>query len=124
MRKNKPREMPKTKRTKIDGRMKKLFRKRARNYNSDEENGNEEEKEDEDKDVDFTEGDEEEEEDQDNLEARGAREDGDEGFSGDEEGGEIMPGITKFAEGCRAFRVAFKSIVKKAVLHDSVLVSQ
>ncbi|KAF2288993.1 hypothetical protein GH714_023542 [Hevea brasiliensis] len=33
---------------------------------------------------------------------------------------EIQPGITKFSEGCRAFRIAFKSIMKKSVSDDSL----
>lgn len=35
-----------------------------------------------------------------------------------EEGDEIQPGITKFAEGCRAFRTAFLKIMKKNVPVD------
>ncbi|PON33767.1 Rrp15p protein [Parasponia andersonii] len=46
----------------------------------------------------------------------------DDGFSGDEDEGdsEIQPGITKFTEGCRAFRMAFKSIIKKSVQDDGL----
>ncbi|CAK8579028.1 unnamed protein product [Lathyrus sativus] len=41
-------------------------------------------------------------------------------FSEDEgeDGDEIQPGITKFAEGCKAFKMAFKSIIKKSVSDD------
>ncbi|KAK4746592.1 hypothetical protein SAY87_025629 [Trapa incisa] len=36
----------------------------------------------------------------------------------DDEDIEVLPAVTKFAEGCRAFRVAFKSIIKKNALDD------
>ncbi|KAM1358862.1 hypothetical protein ACFX15_045076 [Malus domestica] len=44
----------------------------------------------------------------------------DDGFSDDEEHGEFLPGIMKFSEGCKAFRLAFKSIIKKSVSQDAV----
>ncbi|PON52677.1 Rrp15p protein [Parasponia andersonii] len=99
---------------KIDGKMKKLFRKRARDYNSDEEeeeSGPDKEAEEDKEEHSGGYSSEEEEE-----------EDGkfDDGFLGDEEDGEIQPGITKFTEGCRAFRMAFKSITKKSVQDDGL----
>ncbi|KAK4756457.1 hypothetical protein SAY87_006584 [Trapa incisa] len=36
----------------------------------------------------------------------------------DDENIEVLPTVTKFAEGCRAFRIAFKSIIKKSALDD------
>lgn len=106
-------------RIKIDRRMKKLFRKRARDYNSDDD-------EDEGDDggyavatkgenavpiikevaLDGKDSSEEEEDHQDIDEANEISED---------EEGEIQPGITKLTEGCRAFRLAFKKIIKKNV---------
>ncbi|PON81540.1 hypothetical protein TorRG33x02_226630 [Trema orientale] len=103
------------------GRKKKKPERRAREYNSDEEedesgpeNGTEEHKEE------LRGGYSSEEaertqkgQDDENL---------DDGFSGDdeEEDGEIQPGITKFTEGCRAFRMAFKSITKKSIQDDGL----
>ncbi|KAA8526642.1 hypothetical protein F0562_008155 [Nyssa sinensis] len=80
---------------KIDKKMKKLFRKRARDYTSDDEEEPAPDDEGEDHQV---LGEENE-------------------ISEDEEGG-IQPGITKFTEGCKAFRMAFKKITKKNVSDD------
>ncbi|XP_041005977.1 RRP15-like protein [Juglans microcarpa x Juglans regia] len=99
-----------TKVKKIDIKMKKLFRKRAREYNSDDDDG------DHDnssmaviRDEDFSEEEKMEvDAELDNI------------LPDDEENGEILPGITKFAEGCRAFRLAFRSIIKKNVPDDSL----
>ncbi|XP_050381958.1 uncharacterized protein LOC126798915 [Argentina anserina] len=87
---------------KIDPKMKKLYRKRAREYDSDEE-------EDEEKESDGS----EEEGGGEEREAKEMRE-----FSDEEEEGEVQPGITKLSEGCNAFRSAFKSIIKKSVAED------
>ncbi|KAL5743027.1 hypothetical protein ACOSP7_029759 [Xanthoceras sorbifolium] len=100
---------------KINQKMRKLFRKRAKEYNSDN---------DEDENVDepttF--------EDRGDLEAEGggsSEEEGDDAdvenddFS-DGEGGEIQPGVVNFSEGSRAFKVAFKSIIKNAVAEDAL----
>ncbi|XP_050204455.1 uncharacterized protein LOC126654583 [Mercurialis annua] len=38
----------------------------------------------------------------------------------DEEHGEVLPGITKLNEGCRAFRIAFKNIMKKSVSDNTL----
>ncbi|XP_014517827.1 RRP15-like protein [Vigna radiata var. radiata] len=123
------------KKVKIDKKMKKLFRKRAREYNSDDEedeaivtaasetrrlasvtNKNNE---------------------KDGMES-GDNQSEDEGaaaplkssnknatdtndHSSDDEGdddNEIQPGITKFTEGCRAFKMAFRNIMKKSVPDD------
>lgn len=96
---------------KIDKRMKQLFRKRARQYNSDDENSEGEAKEkrikpnfkpkgnlhiNEDYDVE-------------NLERNQVS---------DDEDTDMQPGITKFTEGCRTFRVAFVKIMKKHIDDD------
>ncbi|KNA17295.1 hypothetical protein SOVF_081400 [Spinacia oleracea] len=86
--------------------MKQLYRKRARDYNSDD---------DEDKDEDelVAENDAE-------VEREGISENSDDeadpirGEDSDEEH-EVRTGITKFAEGCNAFRAAFLSIIKKQI---------
>ena len=99
---------------KFDRKMKKLFRKRARDYNSDDEELDSKKEEN-----DLIGGDpssEEEEEEKQEVNKDFEFSDGD----GDE-GGEIQPGITKFTEGCRAFRMAFKSIIKKAVNDDPLV---
>ncbi|XP_022928388.1 RRP15-like protein [Cucurbita moschata] len=110
---------------KIDRKMQKLFRKRAREYNSDDEDDdtntaaapavgdeskvsehNREEVEDEE----FSEGEEEE----------GNDVNSDAGLSEDDESGVMQPGITKFIEGCRAFRAAFRSILKKSISDETL----
>lgn len=96
---------------KIDRKMKKLFRKRARDYDSDEES--EDKGEENDGDGDSSEAAEEHENQEVNKE--------DNEFSDEDEAGEIQPGITKLTEGCRAFRMAFKSIIKKAVNDDPLV---
>lgn len=98
----------------IDNKMKKLYHKRAREYNSDDdESGPATGAEDED-----------DSENDGGYSSEEAEEYGDEGngVSDDEEDDTIQPGITKFIEGCRAFRVAFKKIIKKTV-EDVDLVS-
>ncbi|KAL3849109.1 hypothetical protein ACJIZ3_010991 [Penstemon smallii] len=105
---------------KIDKKMKKVFEKRARDYNSDDEDEDEDEaeftepkrKEEEEYEVEFSDNDEEEQEEEDGFK-RGE-------VSEDEDGG-IQPGITKFADGIKAFRLAFKKIVKKSGDDDDVL---
>ena len=115
-----------TKPKKIDRKMKKLFRKRARDYNSDEEeesapeNGPELENKDEEE---LNGGggysSEEEAGEEDGIQ-KGKDANFDDEFSDDEDG-EIQPGITKFTEGCRAFRMAFKSIIKKSIQDDGLV---
>ncbi|KAK7823470.1 hypothetical protein CFP56_035432 [Quercus suber] len=91
---------------KIDRKMKKLFRKRARDYNSD----NDE------RDVGSDGESEKEEEEVEDMDVNG-----DNGVSDDEENGEIQPGITMFLEGSRAFKMAFKSTIKKCLPEDALV---
>ncbi|THU69188.1 hypothetical protein C4D60_Mb08t11780 [Musa balbisiana] len=83
--------------------MRKLFRKRAREYHSDEEEESDEdpssEEEESDRDLDVVD---------------------DDGSGGDDEddGEGAQHGITRFVEGCRAFRVAFMKIMKKHLPDD------
>lgn len=102
---------------KIDQRMQKIFRKRARDYNSDDEDeqyspvhrSKYEHSPEKHEEFDGKSSDEEGEEPQ----SDGAHD----GMSEDEDG-EIQPGITKFTEGCNAFRLAFKKITKKNISDD------
>lgn len=88
--------------------MKKLFRKRAKAYNSDEE------EDDEDKQY----SDDEEDDDEEREEAKDdAREDYRSSDEDDARDGSHL-GITRFAEGCRAFRTAFLNIMKKHLPND------
>ncbi|CAL9094628.1 unnamed protein product [Musa textilis] len=86
--------------------MKKLFRKRAREYHSDEEDDGDVESEEE-----MSSGDEEDFD---------VRDDGSGGSEGDDEkdGRGAQHGITRFVGGCRAFRVAFMKIMKKHLPDD------
>ncbi|KAK3184574.1 hypothetical protein Dsin_031860 [Dipteronia sinensis] len=102
---------------KINPKMKKLYRKRAKEYNSDDD---EDEDEDEDEPASFKdkshlekEGGGSSEEERDNVDAEN------DGFS-DGEADEIQPGIANFSEGSRAFKTAFKSIIKNAVPEDAL----
>lgn len=111
---------------KVNKKMQKIFRKRARDYNSDD-----------DDEVDDSDGDEpitmisdkkdqrreKEDDDKSSDEDGETREDkGEDSEESEDEDGEIQPGITKFANGCKAFRKAFIKITKKSV-SDSVLVN-
>ncbi|XP_057961841.1 uncharacterized protein LOC131153513 [Malania oleifera] len=112
---------------KIDKRMRKLFRKRARDYNSDDDDESVVETREvnasflnkktvvERKSSEGEDAHDAGEEDGENGHDTG-EENGD---SGDEEN-EMQPGITKFTEGCRAFRTAFKKIIKASVSDDSL----
>ncbi|CAK8564957.1 unnamed protein product [Lathyrus sativus] len=129
------------KKVKIDQKMKKLYHKRAREYNSDDEDetaapasvrtkgvaskktrgvASFTKKKHEEEDIEGEEMSEEE------GAAGGQRTqkknvtDKKVSFSEDEgeDGDEIQPGITKFTEGCKAFKMAFKSIIKKSVSDD------
>lgn len=100
---------------KVDKKMQKLFRKRVRDYNSDDNDEEEPSPVTRDRNYqpqyknelfDGKSSDEEGEEHQN---------DGMENEASEDEDGEIQPGITKFMEGCKAFRMAFKKIVKKNV---------
>ncbi|XP_075633850.1 uncharacterized protein LOC142606371 [Castanea sativa] len=86
---------------KIDRKMKKRFRKRARDYNSD----NDE------RDVGSDGESEKEEEETEDMDVNG-----DYGVFNDEESGKIQPEITMFLEGSRAF----KSIIMRYVLEDAL----
>lgn len=112
---------------KVDRKMKKLFRKRAREYNSDDDDDEEEEaaapavgdestvslrSPEEDRDEEFPE----------DEGGEGKDVNADVELSEDDENGEIQPGITKFTEGCRAFRAAFRSILKKSVSDETLVV--
>ncbi|CAN6707928.1 unnamed protein product [Malus baccata var. baccata] len=109
---------------KFNNKMKKLFLKRAKDYNSESE---EESKQEDVKPKPL--GNNEEEpiggaasssgEESEEGGGGGGRNRGD-GVSDDEEHGEILPGIMKFSEGCNAFRLAFKSIIKKSVSLNAV----
>ncbi|KAK7397214.1 hypothetical protein VNO78_18381 [Psophocarpus tetragonolobus] len=108
------------KKVKIDKKMKKLFRKRALDYNSDEEEETTvpdtlgtrsltsiDNKRNEEDDREMRRITNKNSTDMDNL------------ISDDEEDDtEIQPGITKFTEGCRAFKMAFRNIMKKSVPDD------
>ncbi|RWW81803.1 hypothetical protein BHE74_00009768 [Ensete ventricosum] len=89
--------------------MRKLFRKRAREYHSDEEEESDEdpssEEEESDRDLDFVD------------------DDGSGGSERDDEDGRegAQHGITRFVEGCRAFRIAFMKIMKKHVPDDPLV---
>lgn len=96
---------------KIDRKMKKLFRKRARRYNSDEDDDG-----DDNNPTSVIRDEESSEEEEEQVAVNK-----DHGASDDDEIGEILPGITKFAEGCKAFRMAFRSIIKKSVPDNSLV---
>ncbi|KAI3457693.1 hypothetical protein Pfo_014356 [Paulownia fortunei] len=109
-------------RVKVDKKMKKLFQKRARDYNSGDEGEDEPlqqsgraigvnrfKKNDDEFEGGFSDDGEEENQ---GSEA--------EEVSEDENGG-IQPGITKFTEGIKAFKLAFKKIVKKSGGDEDVL---
>ncbi|KAL6999853.1 hypothetical protein U1Q18_001009 [Sarracenia purpurea var. burkii] len=101
---------------KVDKKMQKLFRRRAREYNSDDDEelypvarGGNEQSHDKNEVFDGKSSDEEQDE---------YRNDGMENQVSEDEDGEILPGVTKFTEGCNAFRMAFKKITKKNVSDD------
>ncbi|XP_075646228.1 uncharacterized protein LOC142617322 [Castanea sativa] len=102
---------------KIDRKMKKLYRKRARDYNSDGDDNDEDEEEERDVGSDGeAEKEGEEEEEEEGLDVNGDDGNSDEG----EESNRIQPGITMFVDGSRAFQMAFKSIIKKSVPEDAL----
>ena len=129
---------------KIDKKMKKLFRKRAREYNSDDDDDDDNDEENEagvpatmgtrslasitNKNVE-DEIDSEEPSEHEGATGRGQKmwnknvSDADNHISEDEgeDDGEIQPGITKFTVGCRAFKMAFRNIIKKSVSDDSLV---
>ncbi|KAK3017269.1 hypothetical protein RJ639_007381 [Escallonia herrerae] len=121
---------------KMDPRMKKLFRKRARDYNSDDEEDEQREleaapvirrQEKERSREKVRHGKEQTHEEDKVFDEKSSDEEGedyDEGVAGEEnevsedEDSEMQPGITRFAEGCKAFRMAFKKITKKSGSDD------
>ncbi|XP_077233648.1 rrp15p protein [Tasmannia lanceolata] len=89
--------------------MRKLFEKRAKEYNSDEDESGPE-----DGDPNGSTGNSSEDEGVKDLDAQ-------EDMGGSEDEGDgIQHGITKFTDGCRAFRMAFKKIMKKNVSSDAL----
>ncbi|KAL0403724.1 UNVERIFIED_CONTAM: hypothetical protein Sradi_2013200 [Sesamum radiatum] len=108
---------------KVDKSMRKLFQKRARDYNSDEEGEDEQlqqsapstgvakfKKSDDEFEGEFLDDGEEENQ---GIEEDEVLEDEDCG---------IQPGITKFTEGIKAFKLTFKKVVKKSGGDEDVLV--
>lgn len=111
---------------KIDWKMKKMLQKKARDYNSDDDDENDNKEDSGEKlkvgnseNVDEFEA----EESSDNEDA--GEENSDEGNEvSEDEAGDVQPGIMRFLEGSKAFRLAFKKITKKTTsTDDDVLVS-
>ncbi|CAN1791902.1 RRP15-like protein, partial [Linum perenne] len=102
---------------KIDPKLKKFLRKKARDYNSDsdeEDDGDYMEEKRGPKVVEDDDADQVSEDDLNNDEVE-EKADGSGSENDEYDVGTILPGITKLSEGCRAFRVAFQSIIKKKV---------
>ncbi|WOL00159.1 hypothetical protein Cni_G08872 [Canna indica] len=94
--------------------MKKLFRKRVKEYDSDDEDEVDEE---------FQEdpsSDEEEEEREMDFSVRDDEIGGSEGDAEDDDGEGVQHGITRLVEGCRAFKIAFRKIMKRHITDDSL----
>ncbi|GAB4825319.1 hypothetical protein Ancab_008191 [Ancistrocladus abbreviatus] len=122
------------KKVKIDKKLQKLYRKRAREYNSDDEDEDEDHNEDSDEATPATRTkyahserrkggsvgklDSDEEEEDGEEEERWDAWDGTQ--ASDEEEDAVQPGITKFTEGCRAFKVAFAKIMKRHIDDESM----
>ncbi|XWS31108.1 hypothetical protein CRYUN_Cryun23aG0049400 [Craigia yunnanensis] len=98
----------KVKKLRVSKKMRNLFEKRARDYNSD---NDEEEEEMENTAEDKAPGD---------IRMGGGGDNSSEEIDGSEEEDEIQPGIMRFTEGVRAFRLAFKNIIKRTVADDSL----
>ncbi|PIN11516.1 hypothetical protein CDL12_15885 [Handroanthus impetiginosus] len=107
---------------KVDKKMKKLFQRRARDYNSDDE-GEEEQRQQPARATRVSSFKKKNDEFEGGFSDDGEEEN--EGFEADEvsedEDGGIQPGITKFTEGIKAFKLAFKKIVKKSGVDEDVL---
>lgn len=103
---------------KIDRKMKKLIRKRVRDYNSDEED------EEPTPAINYKRGKPQDQQELYDGKSSDEDDDDDQGDTSennevsDDEDGEIQPGITKLTEGCKAFRMAFKKITKTNVSDD------
>jgi len=108
------------KKNKINKKMQKLFRKRAREYNSDDDG-------DDDGDENVPESTGEDLEMERNGECQ--NDDNELGSGSDKEGqasddeDEVQTGITKFVEGCKAFRVAFHKIMKRHVDDETLVIT-
>ncbi|XP_059661284.1 uncharacterized protein LOC132307511 [Cornus florida] len=104
------------KKVKIDKKMRKLFTKRAREYNSDDDEDSaslvSDENEHKFNKTEVLDGKSSDEEVEDHGDAS------EENEISEDEDGEIQPGITKFIEGCKAFRMAFKKITRTSVSDD------
>ncbi|KAI5664391.1 hypothetical protein M9H77_23714 [Catharanthus roseus] len=97
---------------KMDRKMKKMLRKKARDYNSDDDDEDNGEKE------------------AGNSEGEGSSDNEDSGEENIDEGnedpeevladddGEVQPGIMRFSDGCKSFQMAFKKITKTATTDD------
>ncbi|RZC51038.1 hypothetical protein C5167_019458 [Papaver somniferum] len=114
------------KKVRVDKQMQKLFRKRARQYNSDEEEEEEEEKEYEKPAHKRKASPMDRRPVNNEVAASDGNSSGDEGENGsdaddevkgdsDDEGENIEPGITMFTDGCKAFKMAFSTIIGKKV---------
>ncbi|GAV68438.1 Rrp15p domain-containing protein [Cephalotus follicularis] len=108
---------------KINKKMQKLFQKRARDYNSDDDvDDNQSAPVVRDENAPFINNKEEVGGDYSDAEEEDDVRDADteNEMSDNEEESEIQPGITRFTEGCRAFRLAFKGIITKSVADDGL----
>ncbi|KAM3238193.1 hypothetical protein P3L10_013223 [Capsicum annuum] len=118
------------KRVKIDNKMKKLFEKRSRNYNSDYDDNDAEpspvtrakptsygkqkpKSYGKEKPKSYEKDDFEEE-----WEDDGEEDENEELEISEDEDGEVQPGITKFIDGCNTFRLVFKKMLKKSASDD------
>ncbi|KAF3639110.1 putative potassium transporter 6-like [Capsicum annuum] len=110
------------KRVKIDNKMKKLFEKRSRNYNSDYDDNDAEPSPvtrakptsyGKQKPKSYEKDDFEEE-----WEDDGEEDENEELEISEDEDGEVQPGITKFIDGCNTFRLVFKKMLKKSASDD------
>lgn len=123
------------KKAKIDKKMKKLFCKRAREYNSDDDEESSvhaimgagslasvTNKINEEEDIESEEPSKDEEAGRQNVwKTKGGDMNNSDSEDEGEEDGDIQLGITKFTEGCRAFRMAFRNIMKKSVSDESLV---
>ncbi|XP_074359014.1 uncharacterized protein LOC141698243 [Apium graveolens] len=111
---------------KVNKKMQKMFRKRARDYNSDDSDDDDEEEDNDalpvirNKKNQRREKEEEVDDKSSDDDVESGEEKGEDFEESEDEDGEIQSGITKFAKGCDAFRKAFNKITKKSV-PDSVL---
>lgn len=111
---------------KVNKKMQKIFRKRARDYNSDDSGDDDDDDGDETLPVTRNRKNQRREKEEivddksSDQDGESGEEKGEDFEESEDEDGEILPGITKFAKGCNAFRKAFNKITKKSV-PDSVL---